>query len=286
MSEFIKDLKDIFFGDSQLLKDLGIKRGFVAGLKYWCFILFTLPIKILKVIANLDYKLVFFVEKVNIALLSIFKNFKNISNMAEVYSAFVSAVNKNADNVVMPNLASIEGFVNEYRLIKLANVYLLFFLSVIFVVFCAEDIGLLASTISASASAGATMSLLQGQHTFFMGLTAGAFTQIVAFIVIFLAILIWFGYLFYGLTKMFIINLKSFICVNKDDLAEFVINTLDYTYIKTTEIYGKKVAKKALFMLLENYVTNKDYAVNTKNIVSLKNEYKLLQNKENEKGQK
>jgi hypothetical protein len=291
-SEIWGDLKAIFSKNtnSKLLKDLEVQKGFKAGLKYWTIILVVLPIKILRIIANIDYPFVFFMQKLFMAFISIFE-IEKLKSLGENYAIFVNAILQKGENIVKPNLANVQEIINIYRLVKILSVAFVF-------VFASEmvDLGVEAIvgmlnhlfamvTATTTTTAFTVLAPNSASDGFLVGLSVWAVLQLIFYFAVSIFVFTFFAYLFFAFLKLLYKEFKAFLYVDMDDLAQFLIEELDYTYAKTAELYGEDVAKKALMMMLENYVVKNnefDVVVNDEKLLEIRDEYKKLIKKENE----
>ena len=275
---FLESCKLLFTkkNESKLQNDLNVKKGFLQSLKYLMFIFLTFPMKILNVFLRLDYDFYFFIERFVLVLLAYFKD-DIYKVLATNYERYVKAQLEEVQDVVTADIQTIQYVINFYRLFRITVALIVFIL-----LLTAGYLGILAFSVAFSSifssATSATMLVTGGVGGFFVGLLIKAFL----FLAVFIVALILSAHILYVTIKILTISVQSFQNVKSDDLAQFIMLALDYTILKTKELYSEEVAKNALFMLLENFKSKKsDINVDDNVLIEYLEEYKLLENKEN-----
>ncbi len=276
---FLESCKLLFTkkNESKLQKDLNVKKGFLQSLKYLMFVFLTFPMKILNIFLRLDYDFYFFIERFVLVLLAYFKD-DIYKVLATNYERYVKAQLEEVQDVVTADIQTIQYVINFYRLFRITVALIVFTL-----LLTAGYLGILAfsvafSSIFSSATSATMLVAGAGVGGFFVGLLIKAFL----FLAVFIVALILSAHILYVTIKILTISVQSFQNVKSDDLAQFIMLALDYTILKTKELYSEEVAKNALFMLLENFKSKKsDINVDDNVLIEYLEEYKLLENKEN-----
>ena len=276
---FLESCKLLFTkkNESKLQKDLNVKKGFLQSLKYLMFVFLTFPMKILNIFLKLDYDFYFFIERFVLVLLAYFKD-DIYKVLATNYERYVKAQLEEVQDVVTADIQTIQYVINFYRLFRITVALIVFIL-----LLTAGYLGILAfsvafSSIFSSATSATMLVAGAGVGGFFVGLLIKAFL----FLAVFIVALILSAHILYVTIKILTISVQSFQNVKSDDLAQFIMLALDYTILKTKELYSEEVAKNALFMLLENFKSKKsDINVDDNVLIEYLEEYKLLENKEN-----
>ena len=274
---FLESCKLLFTkkNESKLQNDLNIKKGFLQSLKYLMFIFLTFPMKILNIFLRLDYDFYFFIERFVLVLLAYFKD-DIYKVLATNYERYVKAQLEEVQDVVTADIQTIQYVINFYRLFRITVALIVFVL-----LLTAGYLGILAfsvafSSIFSSATSATMFAMGAGVGGFFVGLLIKAFL----FLAVFIVALILSAHILYVTIKILTISVQSFQNVKSDDLAQFIMLALDYTILKTKELYSEEVAKNALFMLLENFKSKKsDINVDDNVLIEYLEEYKLLENK-------
>ncbi len=269
----IKDLlrEIITTDDNSLLSQLGVKKGFFSSVKYLIYVFVIFPLILLKNIINVNYTFYQAVEKLTFAVMYFF-NKDSSEILSNNYQRFVNADINGANQTLTADVAGIQSVINYYRAFKAVSMllFLTVYLGITYI-----GIRVLAAVISiiiakfVAIEAGFAWGGLAGA-------SLGVLTFIVSLVVVTVFLFLLFGYVAFVGLKLLLLQLNAIIYVDKEDLTDFIVNALDFTILKTEEIYGEDTAEVALNAVIENFVLRRDdkVFVDNKRLLEYKNRIK------------
>ena len=272
LSSAVKDVfKEMFGKNSDLMNDLQVKKGFWPGVKYLVYIFLTLPLIILKYLINPDYGLYYGIRKIVASMLSIFDDFRDGQEaVANSFDRFLKAIKQGSTETLSPDLEHMQLVVNSYRLTEIISIIVFDF-----IFFELMEYGIDALSWVSSFLVSKIVAVFVGGADVFVDVGVSLVTTVILHAVIFLVLSVWFAYIAYIFVKFTIQAVKNIFFVEKDGLTDFVLNTIDYTIVKASELYGSDTVKTALLGVVESFVPEKTagtLAINADEMKVLKNE--------------
>jgi len=252
--EIFKDPKD-----NPFYEKLGIRKDFIASIRYILYLFVTLPLQIFNMIINVDYRFYLFIEKLSLSVFWIFgRNNLGVDILSKNYERYVKSLLTNSQDAVVADLSGTQAVVDFFRGFKIIATIIF---SVVFVVIAIVGIDVFSNTLGfivGKVTAVGVSPFLFGDDSvggilasMGLGLILWLFFSVV-FLIFFT---IFFAYLAYVLLKIILINVNAVLNVPYEDFSEFVVNAIDFEIKKTKELYGEEVAEKALSGLVENFVS-------------------------------
>ncbi len=260
--EFFSFLKNVLKsgGESDLLKELDVKKGFVASIKYSIFLGFVLIPKILKFAVNPTKNFKQNVEKLTNNVVAFFA-LREEDYISKTYSKFVEQLLQNANVTLKANIEDINKFINLYVTRNVLNIIVFAVILIIteelatmFLVSVFENIGF-TSAIAGFVGMAGSLDVVSGEINSggsTLLAVAGSFVFLFAGVVGVSAI----GYLTFFILKLVYFEFVNITKVNEDELSEFLDELIVFNYLKTKELYGDEIATNALTALKQNFVFN------------------------------
>lgn len=267
--------------DNQMLKDLDIKKGIMAGFGYIIWFTFVLPPKILTFLLSPSWAWVHFVQKHLVSpmfeldaltgsespsrlLGTIYEN--NLNHFKVKSESGVSA------STLKPSIEVLE----RIMIFAKVRVIITFFIFIIGAMMIHELFDAIVAMIGVVFGFLSVFLGFLGMETdynsyasIFLGMGVGAFLMYATF-ALGAALL---AYLVVFAIRFFVESVRSIMYADREMMRQFVDDSLHYTIQKSTEIYGEEIALKAYSLLLENVVTNKT------RYTADESHYKKLENK-------
>lgn len=269
----LSTIKDVFkeiitTKDDSLSSQLGVKKGFFSSIKYLIYVFVVFPLILLKNIINVNYTFYQSIEKLTFAIMFFFSKDSN-EILSNNYQRFVNADINNANQTLTADVAGIQSVINYYRAFKAVSMFLFLFIYLGITYIGIHILALVISVIIAKLVAIGAGIAWGGFH----GLGFGLLLFVVSLIVLTVFLFLLFGYVAFVGLKLLLLQLNAIIYVEKEDLTDFIINALDFTILKTEEIYGEDTAEVALNAVIENFVLRRDdkVFVDNKRLLEYKN---------------
>ncbi len=260
--EFFSFLKNVLKsgGESDLLRELNVKKGFVASIKYSIFLGFVLIPKILKFAVNPTKNFKRNVEKLTNNVVAFFA-LREEDYISKTYSKFVEQLLQNANVTLKANIEDVNKFINLYIARNVLNIIVFAVILIIteelatmFLISVFQNIGF-ASAMAGFVGMAGSLDVVSGEIQSSGSTLLAVFGSLVflfAGVVGVSAI----GYLTFFILKLMYFEFVNITKINEDELNEFLDELIVFNYLKTKELYGDEIATNALTALKQNFVLN------------------------------
>ncbi len=255
IGEILPAVKEVFvnlFGkqkDNEMLRDMGIEKGFWSQFGYMVWFTFVMPLKILSFILNPKWGWIRFVSKNLITPMMEIEAFsgdqspsKMLGGAYEKYLNHLKNTEKTGvnDGNLKPEMQQIER-VSQFAKMRVITTSMIFSL----VAFAVFDIvkELLETFDLIGLLVGAILAVTSG----FLG--AGILFWIISGILgVLVSYLVIFG------IKFIVDSIRQVVETDPKIIRDFVDDSLHYTITKAVELYGEDIAYEAYELLLDNFV--------------------------------
>jgi len=262
IGQFFKALFSLFTRKkTDVMETFGVEKGFLKGLKYLFYFGLLLPVKILAGIVNPKWEYFRVIEKATTPILNFIEGGAAFAVLGAHYERLIDIMRTGAEEALKPDFSSIEQVLYAFRFRRIAALGItaaLLFAAFDTIAEVADVLGgytgfaAFFTTATASGDLFTPSRMGNALDDVLAGVGVGAFV----WKAIAIAGMAWFAYILVLIFRLFGEGVRSIFWTRSEDLEMFIIDALDYTHAKASEIYGIKTAALALDMLFENYVLN------------------------------
>lgn len=236
--------------ESDLLREIGVKKGFWAGVKYVIFMFFVLIPKVLRYAINPTKKFKNGVEKLTNNIIAFFA-LREEDYLSETYSNFIAQLLEKSDVTLKANIEDVNKFVNMYILRNILNLFVFVFLVELIIEVGSGYVAIVLGNAGYFTALTSFLDMGIDEIGFLNMLFAATGVLLIMFatIIAFIA----FAYLTFFMLKLIWFEFKNILRINEKELEEFLDDLIVFNYVKAKELYGD-VADSALLALKQNFV--------------------------------